>query len=45
MLSVNWLTGYTYSTTQGQVRDSTVMFQLSLRTLGPDTLSSVGPTF
>ena len=45
MLSVNWLTGYTYSTTQGQVRDSTVMFQLSLRTLGPDTLSPVGPTF
>jgi LPS-assembly protein len=45
MLSVNWLTGYTYSTTQGQVRDSTVMFQLSLRTLGPDTLSSVGPAF
>jgi len=45
MLSVNWLTGYTYTATQTQVRDSTVMFQLSLRTLGPDTLSSVGPTF
>jgi LPS-assembly protein len=45
MLSVNWLTGYTYSVAQGQVRDSTVMFQLSLRTLGPDTLAPVGTTF
>jgi LPS-assembly protein len=45
MLSVNWLTGYTYTATQGQVRNSSVMFQFSLRTLGPDSLAPVGATF
>jgi LPS-assembly protein len=45
MLSVNWLTGYTYTGTTTPVRDSTVMFQFSLRTLGPDTLSVAGTTF
>ena len=45
MLSVNWLTGYTYTATQGQVRDSSVMFQFSLRTLGPDSLAPVGTAF
>jgi len=45
MLSVNWLTGYTYIGTTTPVRDNTVMFQLSLRTLGPDVLSPVGASF
>ncbi|HEX4040055.1 MAG TPA: LPS-assembly protein LptD [Xanthobacteraceae bacterium] len=45
MLSVNWLTGYTYTTTSAPVRDSTVMLQLSLRTLGPDVLAPVGASF
>jgi LPS-assembly protein len=45
MLSVNWITGYTYTGTTTPVRDSTVMLQLSLRTLGPDTLSPVGSSF
>ncbi len=45
MLSVNWLTGYTYTGTTTPVRDSTVMFQLSLRTLGPDVLSPVGSSY
>jgi LPS-assembly protein len=44
MLSVNWLTGYTYTAT-GPVRNSTVMLQLSLRTLGPDSLAPVGTQF
>ncbi|HSZ68440.1 MAG TPA: LPS-assembly protein LptD [Xanthobacteraceae bacterium] len=41
MLSVNWLEGYTYTPTQAQVRDSTIMFQFSLRTLGPDVLAPI----
>jgi LPS-assembly protein len=45
MLSVNWLTGYTYTTTAAPVRDNTVMLQFSLRTLGPDTLAPVGAAF
>jgi LPS-assembly protein len=45
MLSVNWLTGYTYTTTQPPVRNNSVMLQLSLRTLGPDVLAPVGPAF
>jgi LPS-assembly protein len=45
MLSVNWLTGYTYTLTATPVRNSTVMLQLSLRTLGPDVLAPVGPQF
>jgi LPS-assembly protein len=44
MLSVNWLTGYTYTTTT-PVRNSTIMVQFSLRTLGPDVLAPVGATF
>jgi LPS-assembly protein len=44
MLSLNWLTGYTYTTTT-PVRNSTVMIQFSLRTLGPDALAPVGATF
>ena len=44
MLSVNWLTGYTYTAIANStpVRDSTVMLQFSLRTLGPDVLAPVG---
>ncbi len=45
MLSVNWLTGYTYNGTTAPVKNSTVMLQLSLRTLGPDVLSPIASTF
>ncbi|MFZ0524395.1 MAG: LPS-assembly protein LptD [Xanthobacteraceae bacterium] len=47
MLSVNWLTGYTYTAIANStpVRDSTVMLQFSLRTLGPDVLAPVGASF
>ncbi|MGA7431418.1 MAG: LPS-assembly protein LptD [Xanthobacteraceae bacterium] len=45
MLSVNWLEGYTYTPTQAQVRDSTIMFQFSLRTLGPDVLAPIASSF
>jgi len=45
MLSVNWLTGYTYTVTTAPVKDSTLMLQLSLRTIGPDVLAPVGASF
>ncbi len=45
MLSVNWLQGYTYTPTQVPVRDSTIMFQFSLRTLGPDVLAPIASSF
>jgi LPS-assembly protein len=45
LLSINWLTGYTYNGTTTPTKDNTFMLQLSLRTLGPDTLSPVGSTF
>jgi LPS-assembly protein len=47
MLSVNWLTGYTYTAVANStpVRDSTVMLQFSLRTIGPDVLAPVGAAF
>ena len=45
MLSVNWLTGYTYTTTTAPVKDNTFMLQLSLRTIGPDALAPVGTSF
>jgi LPS-assembly protein len=44
MLSLNWLTGYTYTTTT-PYRSNTFMLQLSLRTLGPDALAPVGGSF
>jgi len=44
MLSFNWLTGYTYTTTT-PYRSNTFMLQLSLRTLGPDALAPVGGSF
>jgi len=45
MLSINWLTGYTYTPTQAPVSDSTIMVQFSLRTLGPDVLAPIASTF
>jgi LPS-assembly protein len=42
MLSVNWLSSYTYTTVAAPVRNDTVMLQFSLRTLGPDALAPVG---
>ena len=45
MLSVNWLQGYTYTPTQAPVRNSTVMVQFSLRTLGPDVLAPIASSF
>jgi LPS-assembly protein len=46
MLSVNWLSGYTYTTTTAApVQNNTVLLQLSLRTLGPDVLAPVGTSF
>jgi LPS-assembly protein len=45
MLSLNWLTGYTYNGTTTPVKNNSFMMQLSLRTLGPDVLSPVGPGF
>jgi LPS-assembly protein len=44
ILSFNWLTGYTYTTTT-PVRSDTFMLQFSLRTLGADSLSSIGSSF
>jgi len=45
MLSLNWLTGYTYVQTGPPKQNNTFMVQMSLRTLGPDTLSPVGAAF
>jgi LPS-assembly protein len=44
ILSLNWLTGYTY-TTGTPVRNNTFMMQFSLRTLGADALSPVASSF
>jgi len=45
MLSVNWLSSYTYTTVAAPVRNDTVMLQFSLRTLGPDALAPVGVSY
>jgi LPS-assembly protein len=45
LFSVNWLTGYTYTTISAPVKNNTFMVQMSLRTLGPDALSPVGAAF
>jgi len=49
LLSLNWLTGYTYTgatiATAVPKKDNTFMLQMSLRTLGPDALSPVGAAF
>ncbi len=44
ILSLNWLTGYTF-TTGAPVRNNTFMMQFSLRTLGADALSPVASSF
>ena len=44
ILSLNWLTGYTYTTTT-PVRNNSFMLQFSLRTLGADALAPVGSSF
>ncbi|MGB6283112.1 MAG: LPS-assembly protein LptD, partial [Xanthobacteraceae bacterium] len=42
MLSANWISGYTYTTTgSAPVRNDSFMVQFSLRTLGPDALSPI----
>jgi LPS-assembly protein len=45
LLSVNYLTGYTYNGTTTPVLNNTLMAQFSLRTLGPDFLQPVGEQF
>jgi LPS-assembly protein len=45
ILSLNWLTGYTYIGTTTPIRSNTFMLQFSLRTLGADALAPVGATF
>jgi hypothetical protein len=42
---LNWLTGYTYVQTGPPKQNNTFMLQMSLRTLGPDTLSPAGAAF
>ena len=42
LMSLNWLTGYTYNGTNNPVKNNSVMLQWSLRTLGPDTLPFAG---
>ena len=45
LLSLNWLTGYTYNGTTVPKKNNTFMLQMSLRTIGPDALSPVGAAF
>jgi len=45
ILSLNWLTGYTYVGTTTPIRSNTFMMQFSLRTLGADALAPVGAAF
>ena len=46
MLSLNWLSSYTYTTTTAApVQNNSFMLQFSLRTLGPDVLAPVGASF
>jgi LPS-assembly protein len=42
MLAVNYITGYAYNGTATPVQNTGVSFELSLRTLGPDALTSGG---
>jgi LPS-assembly protein len=42
MLAVNYVTGYVYNGTLAPIANTTVGLQLSLRTLGPDVLTSTG---
>ena len=45
MLSLNWLTSYTYNNTLSPVKNDAFMMQFSLRTLGPDALAPIGSSF
>jgi LPS-assembly protein len=45
LLSVNWLTGYSYNGTPNPTKSNTFMMQLSLRTLGADAIAPVGASF
>jgi LPS-assembly protein len=45
LFSVNWLTGYTYNGTSVPVPNNSFMLQLSMRTLGPNTLPAIGAAF
>jgi LPS-assembly protein len=42
MLAFNYITSYAYNGTSAPVANSTFMLQLSLRTLGPDSLGNAG---
>ncbi len=42
MLALNYITGYAYNGTATPVQNTGVTFQMSLRTLGPDTLTQAG---
>jgi LPS-assembly protein len=42
MLAFNYVTGYAYNGTATPVQNTSFMLQLSLRTLGPDTLTQAG---
>ena len=44
LVSLNYITSYTYTGTT-PTPNNTVMFQFSLRTLGPNTLTNGSPTF
>lgn len=44
LLAVNFITSYTYTGTTPTLNDS-VMLQLSLRTLGPNTLAPIASSF
>jgi hypothetical protein len=43
-VSINYITSYTYTGTT-PTPNNTVMFQFSLRTLGPDYLAPISSTF
>ena len=45
LFSFNWLTSYTYNGTSNPVKNNTFSLQMSLRTLGPDVLPSLGSAF
>jgi LPS-assembly protein len=45
LLSLNWMTGYTYTGTTTPVKDNSFFVQMSLRTLGSDVLPSVAAAF
>jgi LPS-assembly protein len=42
LLALNYITGYIYNGTPNPTPDNSIMFQMSLRTLGPDSLAQSG---